>query len=677
MVSLQSVRDLAPEEFRRWVLGGTSLALVGYAVISIVGFTQFAWSALDTSIGFSVTGVCLLGLLLALRGHEIVGVVITIAACWMEMEVGLLRTPEFPAPGMIALPVIVIAIGLLFGRRVALYATILTILVAIMAMSQSPALSVTGFTPQVAYWTTLFVIVNFAAWGLLTFGMSGFARVVRALISKEHELADTIRFAPDGILVLDGANRVLLSNPAAERILGRDHEQLAARRIDELLNESPIDDDAPGRSRCTTGESPVSWQLRGVDGKRIHVEATWRRMEGERRQLLLRDVTERVLADEQRRAIEAQLSHARRLEAVGQLAGGLAHDFNNILTAVSGSAELLRSTEGGAERESLIEEIALASDRGTALTRQLLAFARREVTQPQVIDLSERIRTMQRLLQRVAGDRQQLTFVLPADCRVRIDPGQLEQALVNLVSNARDAMPHGGRCTIAVERVRLDTGVERVRLHVIDEGIGMPDDVSARAFEPFFTTKSRGHGTGLGLASVHAMTANSNGAATIESAPGRGTRVTIDLPFVDEPVYKSNPVITAYNAPRGTHTILLAEDDDGTRSVVERMLQRAGYIVVLATDGNAAIRIIESELVHIDMLLTDVMMPGRTGPEVAERARSVRPHMPILFMTGYAEDALSELDTVAFDHGIINKPFSASGLTSRVAEVLQGATIQE
>ena len=677
MVSLNSVRDLAPEEFRRWVLGGTSLALVGYAVISFVGFTQYTWSARDTTIGVSVTGVCLLGLLLALRGHEIVGMLITIAACWLEMEVGLLRTPEFPAPGMITLPVIVIAIGLFSGRRLALYATILTIIVAIIATSQSPALSVTGFTPQVTYWTSVFVISMFAAWGLLTFGMSGFARVVRALIRQERDLADTIRFAPDGILVLDDANRVLLSNPAVERILGRDHEQLAARSIDELLHESSIAGDAPGLALQTTGESPVSFQLRGADGKRIHVDATWRRMEGGRRQLLLRDVTALVLADEARHAIEAQLSHARRLEAVGQLAGGLAHDFNNILTAVGGSAELLRGVADSGERDALIAEIAQASNRGTTLTRQLLAFARREVTQPQVIDLQSRVRSLERLLQRLAGDRHQVVLSLSADCRVRVDPGQLEQALVNLVSNARDAMPNGGRCTITVERVRLDTGVERVRLHVGDEGLGMSDDVAARAFEPFFTTKSRGQGTGLGLASVHGMAANSDGSASITSVPGQGTRVTIDLPFVDEPAHQSNPTIAAYSPSRGAQTILVAEDDDGTRAVVERMLQRAGYHVLVAADGDAAFRIIESGLMKVDLLLTDVMMPGCTGPALAQRVLAMHPQMPVLLMTGYAEDALLELGTVAFDHGIINKPFSVSELTSRVAELLQGATIQE
>jgi CheY-like chemotaxis protein/two-component sensor histidine kinase len=352
----------------------------------------------------------------------------------------------------------------------------------------------------------------------------------------------------------------------------------------------------------------------------------------------------------------------------------LSHDFNNILTAVSGSAEMLRTETDPVERGELLDEIIAARDRGAALTRQLLSFARREVTQPRVIDIGEHARSLTRLLQRVAGDRQRLRFELASDCRALVDPGQLEQALVNLVANARDAMPDGGWCEIACERVTNAAGDARVLLHVSDDGTGMPPEIAERAFEPFFTTKARGQGTGLGLASVHGMAQQSNGSARIDTAPGRGTRVTIDLPAVSEAATAPPDATTASAHHSGPYSILVAEDDIGTRRIVERILRHAGYDVRTAVDGIEALAVLEAGEGPFDLLLSDVMMPGCTGPELSDRARVMHPALPVLLMTGYAEEQLGELMSSRTARDVITKPFSGTELTNRIAELLRATS---
>jgi len=669
-LSLVHVRDLARADFRRWALGGVSLAVIAYATLIAVEVSLGGFDASQNIAMLLTLVLCAVALWITARGREMHGAALALIAVWSEIEYTFLNSTIFPNRGMLALPVLVIAAALIVGSRKALFAAIITIVATIVTHRLSPAFRETGFTEITILWFTLHAVSVIGAWMLLSLGIAGFARVFEAMENNEHDLSDTIRFAPDGILVLDGAGHVLRANPAAETLLSATVATLVGRQITDVLRDASATGETLGAMPRDTGESPVSLQFHGSESTPVHVEATWHRMEGDRRQLLLRNVTERVRADEARRTIEAQLAHAQRLEAVGQLAGGLAHDFNNILTAVNGSAELLRHERDPQERQALLSEIVAAGDRGAALTRQLLSFARREVVQPRVLDLSAHVATLRRLLQRVAGDRHQLRFQLTPDCRVRVDIGQIEQALVNLVSNARDAMPDGGTCVVAVERTVSEAGAPRVQLHVSDDGTGMTAEVAARAFEPFFTTKARGQGTGLGLASVHGMAVQSAGSAWITSTPGRGTRVTIDLPYVDEPATAPPLAVSAQAAWSRPYTILLAEDDAGTRSIVERMLRKAGYVVVVAEDGTEALRIVESNLVRIDLLLSDVMMPGHTGPVLAQRVRAMFPAMPVLLMTGYAEETVEGLGDLLFGRDVISKPFSGGVLTTRLAELL-------
>jgi two-component system, cell cycle sensor histidine kinase and response regulator CckA len=368
--------------------------------------------------------------------------------------------------------------------------------------------------------------------------------------------------------------------------------------------------------------------------------------------------------------MEARLSHAQRLEAVGGLAGGIAHDFNNLLTVVGTSAEVLRTEVTDDRYAPLIDDIIAAQERGATLTRQLLAFARREVVQPRVFDLSAQVLSLRALLQRVAGERVRLSCDVQPDCRVRADVGQLEQAILNLVSNARDAMPDGGECTVVVTRVADSTGGQWVRLTIRDTGCGMDDVTRARAFEPFFTTKPRGRGTGLGLASVHGIASQNDGRADIESAPGMGTTVMLEFPFADDAIAAISSA-PALESGSGHATILLAEDDDGTRAVVSRILQRLGYVVLQAPDGLQALRLAESHAGEIDLLLTDVMMPGLTGPQLAARVQAVRAGVPVLYMSGYPEDALTEVVGLQIETDFVAKPFTGATLAQRVAEKLR------
>ena len=509
-----------------------------------------------------------------------------------------------------------------------------------------------------------------AAWSLVTLGFSIVDRAFIAVLRKERELAETINRAPDSILVIDSAELLQVMNPAAEGVLGLRESACIGRPIGEILTQASARADARNPLAFRdSGEQPCAWSVTRHDGSAIELEITWRTMDEGRRQFVLRDVSERLRAEHVRRDMELQLAHAQRLEAVGQLAGGIAHDFNNILTIVGASAEVLRAELQDDRLTPLLDDVIAAQERGATLTRQLLAFARREVVHPRVFDLSEHVVSLERLLQRVAGEQTRVVCSVEPDCRIRADLGQVEQALVNLVTNARDAMPNGGTCTLTVVRMQNDDGETWVRLRVSDERVGMDAATSARAFEPFFTTKPRGRGTGLGLAAVHGMVMQSGGRADFVSQPGRGSTIVLEFPFASaEPT--ARPTLPPVEHVPGGGTILVAEDDAGTRAPVARMLQRLGYQVLLAPDGLQALQLAEENLGRIDLLLTDVMMPGLSGPQLAARPHRQSPEIPVVFMSGYPEDALAEVQGLHLETDFVAKPFTSALLARRVSEKL-------
>jgi signal transduction histidine kinase/CheY-like chemotaxis protein len=386
-------------------------------------------------------------------------------------------------------------------------------------------------------------------------------------------------------------------------------------------------------------------------------------------------------ADARHRDAEERMRQMQKLEAIGRLAGGVAHDFNNLLTVVRGRTHLLRGLlerDEAAERHVAIIE--RASDRATALVAQLLAFSRKQVLQPRVLDLNEVIASMEDMLRQLIGEDVALRFVPGVDLgRVKVDPGQVEQIVLNLAVNARDAMPRGGHLTLSTANIELDEAYARAHpgaspgLYVLfaasDSGAGMDEETRARVFEPFFTTKAPGKGTGLGLATVYGIVTQSGGNVWVYSEPGRGTTFKIYFPRIEEApdvIQGSGPIA----ARHGTETILLVEDEQDLRDLACEILAGHGYTVLTAGDPEEALRLAELHPATIELLLTDVVMPGSSGPQLAERLLARRPAMKILFMSGYTGDAIVHHGVLEPGTPFVQKPFTPETLSQRVRETL-------
>ncbi|HUE55371.1 MAG TPA: PAS domain S-box protein [Candidatus Udaeobacter sp.] len=422
-----------------------------------------------------------------------------------------------------------------------------------------------------------------------------------------------------------------------------------------------------------------NWKHRKKDGKVFKVESIAHELNyaGRRVRLVVtQDITERHL-------LEQQLRQSQKMEAVGRLAGGVAHDFNNLLTVIKGHAELLLNNLPLADQgKRKIEQIERAADRASSLTRQLLAFSRMQALQPRVMNLNDVVEDMGKLLPRLIGEDVELVIRTSADLgAIRADAGQMEQVIMNLAVNARDAMPGGGKLLIETSNTDLDSAYNDVHpvvrqgryvlLAVSDNGIGMDAETQARIFEPFFTTKEQGKGTGLGLATVYGVVKQSGGFIWVYSELRRGTSFKIYLPRVDQPLDKTGPAQTFSDAPRGTETILLAEDEQDVREVAREFLESGGYTVLEAKDGAEAISLAKKHHGNIDVLITDMVMPGMTGQELAARLREKHASLRLLYMSGYSEGAA--LDSALGDPStrLLTKPFSRSALLRTVNELLK------
>ena len=392
-----------------------------------------------------------------------------------------------------------------------------------------------------------------------------------------------------------------------------------------------------------------------------------------------------------RKRLEDQLRQSQKMEAVGRLAGGVAHDFNNLLTIINGYSDLLL-TRPDADESVLepVKEIRTAGERATGLTRQLLGFSRQTMLQPEVLDLNLVVEDTGKMLRRLIGEDIRFTMALdPQLSRVKVDPGQLDQVLMNLAVNARDAMPKGGCLTIETANIRLgDEDATRlecrpgryVMLAITDTGVGMKPEVRARVFEPFFTTKEVGKGTGLGMAMVFGIVKQSGGGIAVDSEPGRGSTFRIYLPAVSEPEARKNESGIKPGV-RGTETILLVEDEDGVRRLALTTLKLHGYDVLAARDGEDALRVAGECHRTIHLLLTDVIMPNLSGPELAERIKRLRPGIKVLFMSGYTDDAVMRHGILQSEVCFIQKPYTPLGLVRKAREVLDAgpppaATVQ-
>ncbi|HEU4699115.1 MAG TPA: PAS domain S-box protein [Gemmatimonadales bacterium] len=381
------------------------------------------------------------------------------------------------------------------------------------------------------------------------------------------------------------------------------------------------------------------------------------------------DVTEQVRAEAALRASEAQLRQAQKMEAVGQLAGGVAHDFNNLLAAIAVNCALLQGTVGTGPGAEEVEEIRRAAERASLLTRQLLTFSRKQVVQPQVVDLNRLVSEALLLIERLPGTDIAVELELePGLGTVRADPGQLTQVLMNLAVNARDAMPDGGRLRIRTTNVAAE-GQPWVALAVSDTGVGMDAETQARIFEPFFTTKPPGKGTGLGLSTVYGIVQQSGGHLTVDSAPGRGTTITVFLPPATGELPADGRAAPP-KLPSGSETVLLVEDETSVRNSVRRLLAHHGYRVLEARSGAEALARFAEEGEHIGLLVTDIVMPEMSGRQLVEQLRAQRPALPVLFMSGYDEEAVTTQGALPPGTGFIAKPFTVEALLHAVRGVL-------
>ncbi len=494
---------------------------------------------------------------------------------------------------------------------------------------------------------------------------------------SEERLRAILETTADAVLVLADDGTVRDGNPATTRLFGFAPAQLTGRPVTDLLPppgpEGGIDLGAWLRSgQERLGAGPATARRR--DGATFPAELSAAAMHVEPGRLFavfVRDLTDR-------NRLEDQLRQAVKMEAVGRLAGGIAHDFNNQLTVINGYADLLLSRLAADDpgREAL-DEIRRSGEHAATLTRQLLAFSRKQILAPQVLKLNDILGELARMLRRLLGDDIELLLDLDPDLgSVWADAGQVEQVLVNLAVNARDAMPEGGRLMIRTYAVDLDAPPAElapgpyVVLEVRDSGLGMSEEVKARIFEPFFTTKGVGKGTGLGLAMVYGIVKQSGGHIDVESAPGRGTTFRILLPRTAAPPAVPTPTPAAPAVPRGTETILLVEDEPGVRALAAMMLRSCGYTVFEASDGSEAERLSESHGGRIDLLVSDVMMPRTTGPQLAERLQSRWPRLRVLFISGYSDDALNDRNGVPVKADLLNKPFTPAQLADRVRQAL-------
>jgi signal transduction histidine kinase len=401
--------------------------------------------------------------------------------------------------------------------------------------------------------------------------------------------------------------------------------------------------------------------------------------------VIVRDITGRKRAAREREQLERELEQVRKMESIGQLAGGIAHDFNNLLGVITGYAELAaRDLDPGHRARARIDEILRAAERAASLTRQLLAFSRQQVVRPRLLDLQEVVRGLEPMLKRILGEKVRLvTWFAPDHVTVNADRGQIEQIVMNLAINARDAMPRGGRLTLHIARKRLDEAFVRSHPHaragafalleVSDEGTGMDAATILRIFEPFFTTKGMGRGTGLGLSTVYGIVKQNGGHIDVESTPGTGSVFRVFWPEAEgtAPAVAADAVASA-EVQGGAETILLLEDEDGLRAIAREILEDAGYRVVEASNVGEGVALASRPSASIDAILSDVVMPGATGPQGVTLIRAIHPRVRVLYMSGYP-DLDQRHGTLGPEDEMITKPFTADALLRRIRDVLDRA----
>ena len=489
----------------------------------------------------------------------------------------------------------------------------------------------------------------------------------------------------DAILIIEGDTFVDCNQATVDMLRCDNKEQVLRTHPSEL--SPPIQPDGRDSFEKANeiiatafehGSHRFEWDHVRADGEVFPVEVLLTAVQERGKRILhvvWRDITDR-------KKLEDRLRQSQKMEAIGKLAGGIAHDFNNLLVAIIGHADLLgRALSGDPRKLESAEQIKQAGQRGARLVRQLLAFSRKQEIQPQILALDQLVANLESLLKSLLGEDLKLRIKgTETPIFVQADPGQIEQIVINLATNSRDAMPRGGRLSIEVRELnaaesiigmtqRLEPG-RYALLKVSDTGCGMDSRTCDRAFEPFFTTKTVGKGTGLGLATVYGIVQQSDGAIGLHSVAGRGTTVNVYLPAVEPVASQASPAMEASELRGGTETVLAVEDDGAVSSLVGRVLQAEGYRLLQARDGEQALEIWTDYADEIDLVLTDVVMPNMGGVTLFRELRARQPELPILFASGYTDEALADLRKLGEEIDLLEKPFTPETLVRRVRRIL-------
>lgn len=659
----------SPGPRSKWVRFGAGIVGLGYLVVITYGWLFLPPERGERIRETTVAAISCFAFWMAKKKPSPASILV-VSAVWCELILSLSHLGIGSPAALMVFPSLIPVVGMMLGGRAA-------ILLAVANVAAIPASLVVFQVLHGKPWFELFtagntVIVTLVlslAMGLIVrAALRSYTAAVERLERAHQRYRSLFRNAPDGLVAIENGH-VRDANPLAMKFLGL--KNIAdSPLLEDLLRDAGVQQ-VPSLSNAGSQVAPVLIEWPSKTGPHRSLEFTVREPDDDEPASLVvvRDVSER-------RAIEAQLQHNQRLETVGHLAGGVAHDFNNLLTVVGGNATMLAEHKDPDVQE-LAKEILFAQERGAGLTRQLLTFARKEVRRPETFDLAATVDGMARLIQRLLGEQIQLKIDYAGQVPIMADRGQLEQVVLNLVANGRDAIEESGQVRITVRSLTMEEAnvlgsrlvdAQQALLEVTDTGRGMTAETKQRLFEPFFTTKSRGQGTGLGLATVHGIVAQSGGAVFVKSEVGTGASFRIFIPLADGEISGAIKLPTVTAAAGGSGSILVVEDDPEVRDLARRVLARSGYDVISATNAGEALSVLTSR--SFDLVLTDVVMPGINGLEFAEILRLEQPGARVLFMSGYFDHSAPWTGALNPKTNLLQKPFTPQDLLARVRSIL-------
>jgi two-component system, cell cycle sensor histidine kinase and response regulator CckA len=674
--------DRRAAQLLRLVLAVCLVGIVGYGIATID--VQLPWTRRLPTLGVLVVVLlCERGLR---RGYVRPQAWVIVAGLTLLALVSQVTSGGLRAPATLTLFVAVVLAGQLLGWGGALVVAGISSVgtLGVYVLYESGRV-VRPLVHSDAQYARALAVQLMGAGGLIAITAWSLSSTMRRLRREQAAFRDLVEEAPDAMVSLDEQGRITQVNRAHEKLIGRPRQQMLGEMFDGDDKALTADAMAEARERykellAGKGARLFRFELTRPDGSKVFAESNARSVRRANGQngvdLVIRDISEQVLAEKRHQELEEQLRAARKLEAIGQLAGGVAHDFNNLLTVVLGNLQLLRLTSLDSEQQESLQSIEAAADRAAAITRQLLAIGRRQPSRPLSLSLNDSVRQLSGLLRRMVPEHVRITTNLAERLpNVVADPAQIDQVLLNLIANSRDAMPDGGDLTIDTFTTTLQHPEQLpplapgayATLRVKDTGQGMTEETQERVFEPFFTTKSPTLGTGLGLATVYGIVKQHGGHIVVESSPGAGSSFSVYFPATSEPLSGAGPV-AAPARPRQCR-LLLVDDDEPVRNVIATILRRAGHDVTMAASAEEALAEAQRLAGRLELLVTDVVMPGKSGIELSRELRGQMPHLKVLMLSGYPGRDAHVLSGEA-GAAYLAKPVTPTELLSRIDQLL-------